>query len=68
MPGASCFHGMFWRTLRIAFCASLLAAGAFATPAIVGGRRPKGASTLAYGEFPNTLNRLVERRYAQVLT
>jgi putative spermidine/putrescine transport system permease protein len=33
-----------------------LAAGAFATPAIIGGRRLKVASTLAYDEFLNTLN------------
>jgi putative spermidine/putrescine transport system permease protein len=66
-----------------------LAASAFATPAIIGGRRLKMASTLAYDEFLNTLNwpmgatiavtllaaliltvslvnRLVERRYAEV--
>jgi putative spermidine/putrescine transport system permease protein len=66
-----------------------LAASAFATPAIIGGRRLKVASTLAYDEFLNTLdwplgatvatlllialvaiilgvNRLIERRYAQV--
>ena len=29
---------------------------AFATPAIIGGRRLKVASTLAYDEFLNTLN------------
>lgn len=33
-----------------------LAASAFATPAIIGGRRLKMASTLAYDEFLNTLN------------
>lgn len=33
-----------------------LAASAFATPAIVGGRRLKVVSTLAYDEFLNTLN------------
>lgn len=33
-----------------------LSASAFATPAIVGGRRLKVASTLAYDEFLNTLN------------
>jgi putative spermidine/putrescine transport system permease protein len=33
-----------------------LAASAFATPAIIGGRRLKIASTLAYDEFLNTLN------------
>jgi len=33
-----------------------LAASAFATPAIIGGRRIKVASTLAYDEFLNTLN------------
>jgi putative spermidine/putrescine transport system permease protein len=33
-----------------------LAASAFATPAIVGGRRLKVASTLAYDEFLNSLN------------
>lgn len=67
-----------------------IAASAFATPAIIGGRRLKVASTLAYDEFLNTLNwplgatiavillvvltaiilvtnRLVERRYAEVL-
>ena len=33
-----------------------LAASAFATPAIVGGRRLKVAATLAYDEFLNTLN------------
>ena len=33
-----------------------LAASAFATPAILGGRRLKVASTLAYDEFLNTLN------------
>ena len=66
-----------------------LAASAFATPAIIGGRRLKVAATLAYDEFLNTLNwplgaavamlllvalvvtvvglnRLIERRYAQV--
>lgn len=33
-----------------------LAASAFATPSIIGGRRLKMASTLAYDEFLNTLN------------
>ncbi|AMJ62880.1 ABC transporter permease [Bosea sp. PAMC 26642] len=33
-----------------------LAASAFASPAIIGGRRLKVASTLAYDEFLNTLN------------
>ena len=33
-----------------------LAASAFATPAIIGGRRLKVASTLVYDEFLNTLN------------
>jgi putative spermidine/putrescine transport system permease protein len=33
-----------------------LAASAFATPAIIGGRRLKVAETLAYDEFLNTLN------------
>jgi putative spermidine/putrescine transport system permease protein len=33
-----------------------LAASAFATPAIIGGRRLKVASTLAYDEFLNPLN------------
>jgi putative spermidine/putrescine transport system permease protein len=33
-----------------------LAASAFATPAIIGGRRLKVASTLAYDEFLNTLD------------
>lgn len=33
-----------------------LAASAFATPAIIGGRRLKVASTLAYDEFLNSLN------------
>jgi putative spermidine/putrescine transport system permease protein len=33
-----------------------LAASAFATPAIIGGRRLKIAATLAYDEFLNTLN------------
>lgn len=33
-----------------------LAASAFATPAIIGGRRLKMASTVAYDEFLNTLN------------
>jgi putative spermidine/putrescine transport system permease protein len=33
-----------------------LAASAFATPAVIGGRRLKVASTLAYDEFLNTLN------------
>jgi putative spermidine/putrescine transport system permease protein len=33
-----------------------IAASAFATPAIIGGRRLKVASTLAYDEFLNTLN------------
>jgi putative spermidine/putrescine transport system permease protein len=33
-----------------------LAASAFATPAIIGGRRLKVASTSAYDEFLNTLN------------
>ena len=67
-----------------------LAASAFATPAIIGGRRLKVAATLAYDEFLNTLNwplgaavavlllvvlvaivvtanRLIERRFAEVL-
>ena len=67
-----------------------IAASAFATPAIIGGRRLKVASTLAYDEFLNTLNwplgatiamvvlvaliaivltsnRLIERRYAEVM-
>ena len=66
MLGGSCLHRMFRRTLRIAFCVTVPAARAFATRAIIGGRRLKGASTLAYGEFPNTLDRQVERRYAQV--
>ena len=67
-----------------------LAASAFASPAIIGGRRLKVAATLAYDEFLNTLNwplgaaiavlllialaaiilgcnRLVERRYAEML-
>jgi putative spermidine/putrescine transport system permease protein len=67
-----------------------MAASAFATPAIIGGRRLKVASTLAYDEFLNSLNwplgaaiavilsvvllviiltanRLIERRYAEVL-
>ena len=34
----------------------VLAASAFATPSIIGGRRLKVASTLAYDEFLNTLN------------
>ena len=33
-----------------------LAASAFATPQIIGGRRLKVAATLAYDEFLNTLN------------
>jgi len=33
-----------------------LSASAFATPAIIGGRRLKVAATLAYDEFLNTLN------------
>ena len=33
-----------------------LAASAFATPAIIGGRRLKVVATLAYDEFLNTLN------------
>ena len=33
-----------------------IAASAFATPAIIGGRRLKVASTLAYDEFLNSLN------------
>jgi putative spermidine/putrescine transport system permease protein len=33
-----------------------LAASAFATPAIIGGRRLKVAATLAYDEFLNTLD------------
>jgi putative spermidine/putrescine transport system permease protein len=33
-----------------------LAASAFATPAIIGGRRLQVAATLAYDEFLNTLN------------
>ena len=33
-----------------------LAASAFASPAIIGGRRLKVAATLAYDEFLNTLN------------
>jgi putative spermidine/putrescine transport system permease protein len=37
----------------IVFC---LAASAFATPAIIGGRRLKVAATLAYDDFLNTLN------------
>lgn len=67
-----------------------MAASAFATPAIIGGRRLKVASTLTYDEFLNSLNwplgatvavillvtlmaivlsanRLIERRYAEVL-
>jgi putative spermidine/putrescine transport system permease protein len=67
-----------------------MAASAFATPAIIGGRRLKVASTLMYDEFLNSLNwplgatvavillvtlvaivlasnRLIERRYAEVL-
>lgn len=67
-----------------------MAASAFATPAIIGGRRLKVASTLAYDEFLNTLNwplgatvavillvtllviilttnRLIERRYVEIL-
>ena len=34
----------------------LHAASAFASPAIIGGRRLKVAATLAYDEFLNTLN------------
>jgi putative spermidine/putrescine transport system permease protein len=37
----------------IVFC---LAASAFATPAIIGGRRLKVAATLVYDDFLNTLN------------
>lgn len=67
-----------------------MAASAFATPAIIGGRRLKVVSTLAYDEFLNTLNwplgavvavillvalmaiilvtnRIIERRFAEVL-
>ena len=67
-----------------------MAASAFATPAIIGGRRLKVASTLTYDEFLNSLNwplgatvavillvtlmaivltanRLIERRFAEVL-
>ena len=33
-----------------------MSASAFATPAIIGGRRLKVAATLAYDEFLNTLN------------
>ena len=67
-----------------------MAASAFATPAIIGGRRLKVASTLTYDEFLNSLNwplgatvavillvtlmaivltanRVIERRYAEVL-
>ena len=40
----------------IAGVANALAASAFATPAIIGGRRLKVAATLAYDEFLNTLN------------
>jgi len=42
------------RLLAVATIA--LAASAFATPAIIGGRRLKVAATLAYDEFLNTLN------------
>lgn len=68
-----------------------IAASAFATPAIIGGRRLKVASMVAYDEFLNTLdwplgatiaivmlvaltaivltsNRLIERRFAEVMT
>ncbi|MGD9941920.1 MAG: ABC transporter permease [Burkholderiaceae bacterium] len=67
-----------------------MAASAFATPSIIGGRRLKMASTLAYDEFLNTLNwplgavvavillvgllaivitanRVIERKYVEVL-
>ena len=36
--------------------AKALAASAFATPALLGGRRLKVAATAAYDEFLNTLN------------
>ena len=44
------------RILSGAIVVFALAASAFATPAILGGRRLKVASTLAYDEFLNTLN------------
>ena len=45
-----------WAMTALAVIVFALAASAFATPAIIGGRRLKVASTLAYDEFLNTLN------------
>ena len=39
-----------------ASCAAALTASAFATPAIIGGRRLKVVATTAYDEYLNTLN------------
>ena len=47
------FAGLVLSHIVIVFA---LAASAFATPAIIGGRRLKVASTLVYDEFLNTLN------------
>jgi ABC-type spermidine/putrescine transport system permease subunit I len=44
------------RPPMIAGVANALAASAFATPAIIGGRRLKVIATAAYDEFLNTLN------------
>ena len=48
--------GALYGILSGAVIVFALAASAFATPAIIGGRRLKVASTLAYDEFLNTLN------------
>ena len=60
-PGSRCCGGSFCRrscraSSRARSIVFALAASAFATPAIIGGRRLKVASTLAYDEFLNTLN------------
>ncbi len=53
---ASCCRRSCPGILSGAIIVFALAASAFATPAIIGGRRLKVASTLAYDEFLNTLN------------
>jgi putative spermidine/putrescine transport system permease protein len=44
------------QTASAASCTCASSASAFATPAIIGGRRLKLAATLAYDEFLNTLD------------
>ena len=46
---------MAWAALA-AFRIAALSASAFATPALLGGRRLKVVATAAYDEFLNTLN------------